>query len=238
MNTLAQALEQKVYDASPAAPSCYFGDIRGKRILDVGCGAGRLGAFLQGRGNECHGITRSPSEAAIAESRMKRVVTGDLDKMESLPFPQRYFDVVVFADVLEHLRDPKHALQLVKPYLAPSAMAIASIPNVANIEVRWNLLRGRFDYEPFGIMDETHLHFYTLKTAKRLLISTGYRIVDTRVTHWNWRLPACLRTLLASREWEIKQRLARWRPGLFASQFVLYATFSSEGQVQHIRDEA
>ncbi len=234
MSAQIQSLEQKAYDAHPSAPSLYFGDIVEKRVLDVGCGTGYLAEFLEGRGNECYGITLSPAEAEMAGPRMTRVVLGDLNTMESLPFPERYFDVVVFADVLEHLRDPRHALQLVKPYLAPSAVTIASIPNVANIEVRWNLLYGRFDYEPFGIMDETHLRFYTLKTAKQLLVSEGYHIFNVKMTHWNWQFPTLVRKLLTSREWEIKQRLAQWWPGLFASQFVMYATLPEDGSVEQI----
>ena len=77
-------------------------------------------------------------------------------------------------------------------------------------------------------MDQTHLRFYTLKTAKALFTAAGYDIAHINVTHWNWELPAFVRGLLASRGWEVKQRMARWWPGLLASQFILYARLPEE----------
>lgn len=219
--------EEKVYDAAPMNLDLYFGEITGKRVLDVGCGTGKLGAALVARGNECYGITISGTEAEQAKARLSGVVLGDVEALRQLPFPERFFDVVIFSDVLEHLRQPVRALALVKPYLKPEGRIIASIPNVANIAVRWNLLRGRFDYEPSGILDDTHVRFYTLRTAHELIESAGYIVQRTQFTHWNWELPQPIRLLSRPYEWEIKDRLAGWWPGLFATQFVIYATYQN-----------
>ena len=222
-----EVCETKSYDALPLNASRYFAGITGRRILDVGCGTGNLGAALQAQGNACYGVTISPDETAAAGRKMTQVVTADIERVASLPFPERFFDLVIFADVLEHLREPSRALNVVKPYLAPHARAIASIPNVANVAVRLNLLRGQFDYEDQGIMDNTHVRFYTLHTATALLTASGYAVQSVRFTNWNWELPRLIRWLTFGYEWEARERMTRWWPGLFATQFVLYATPST-----------
>lgn len=218
---MAIPCENKVYDFQPLSLSLYYGGIAGKRVLDIGCGTGNLGAELERQGNECYGVTISEQEAALARRNMKQVVVADVETVSSLPLPTQFFDVVIFADVLEHLRNPHHALELVKPHLKPNALLITSIPNVANVVVRIDLLRGRFNYQPSGLLDDTHVRFYTLKTAKTLLTSAGYAIKDLKFTVGNWRFPRPLRPFY---EWEIQHRLARYWPGLFALQFVFYAT--------------
>ena len=217
--------EGKIYDATPLSMENYFDNIKGQRILDIGCGTGNLGVALASRGNECYGLTVSEREAQLARTKLHQVITGDVETMQALPFPDHFFDVVTLFDVLEHLKNPSHALQLIKPYLKPNGSIIASIPNVANIVIRFNLLRGRFDYQEFGIMDNTHLRFFTMKTAKNLLVSAGYIVRDVKFTNQNWYFP---KLLVPFYEWEIRQRVTRWWPTLFATQFVLYATLRSD----------
>ena len=96
---------------------------------------------------------------------------------EALPastFPEGAFDVIVYADILEHMVDPAYVLRAQRRWLSPHGYAIVSIPNVAFAGIRLHLLLGRFDYKDFGILDRTHLRFYTLKTAKTLLGHGGY----------------------------------------------------------------
>ena len=202
-----------------------YGTISNQRILDVGCGTGSLAKFLGQKNNECYGITISKEEARLAKSRMVDVIAGDIEKITGLPFPEDFFDVVIFADVLEHLKDPSHVLQLVKPYLKTGGLIIASIPNVSNITVRVNLLMGKFDYQECGILDNTHLRFFTLRTAKELISNAAYQIKEIKYTVWNMKLPERLQRLLFFCEWEIRNRLTHWWPKLFATQFVIYATY-------------
>ena len=194
------------------------------RVLDVGCGDGSLGAALTSLGNACYGITISECEAAIARQQMAQVQVLDIESADVLPYPEQSFDVVIFADVLEHLRCPGKVLNLVKPYLKPGGMVVASIPNVAHISVRWGLLRGRFHYAPSGILDETHLRFYTLKTAKALIESAGYLIREVRFRQEEWIFPRAIRRALWFCEWEIRHLPLKLWPGLFSVQFVIYAT--------------
>ena len=229
MGNLPASCENKVYDGQARNLSLYFNGIVGKRILDVGCGTGNLGAALKRRENECYGITISKSEAELAKSKLTQVIIADIETMQELPFPEHFFDVVIFADILEHLKNPPHPLQLVKRYLKPQGLMITSIPNIANIRIRLNLLCGRFNYELVGILDNTHLRFFTMKTAKELLISAGYIIQDIKFTNSDWRLPRPLRWLVSFREWEIQRRLTHGWPKLFATQFIFYTTPSSNG---------
>lgn len=221
--------DQKVYEGVPVLAR-WLTHLTDQQILDVGCGTGGLGAELARRGNAVYGLTISEREAALARPRLAQVIVGDLETMETLPFSERFFDTAIFADVLEHLRDPKRPLELIKPHLKPGAQVIASIPNVANMVVRWNLLRGRFDYEEYGILDNTHLRFFTLRTAKALLTSCGFRVERVTFTNWNWEFPSIILTLLRrlDRDWEVRERLTRTWPGLFATQFVIYATLLGE----------
>ncbi len=214
---------QKVYDNEPVLPSRCYGEITNSRVLDIGCGTGNLGKFLKQQGNQCFGITVSGEEAEMARKKLDGVAVVDVEIAEALPFQKEYFDVIILADVLEHLRDPVHILKLVKQYLRPSGWLIVSIPNVANLIIRINLLRGRFDYDRVGILDSTHLRFYTMKSACSLLTSTGYEIKETKFTNTNWRFPKWIAKPLCSYEWEIRERMTRWWPSLLATQFVFYA---------------
>ena len=220
--------EDKIYDLEPLNPIRYYEGIVEGRVLDVGCGTGNLGKFLMGQKNECFGITISEQEAELARKKLTGVTVGDIEAMDTLPFSEHFFDTVIFADSLEHLRNPKHALSLVKPYLKSDGTVIASIPNVANFVIRMNLFRGRFEYQKTGILDETHLRFYTFKSAQELIRSVGYSIIDIKFQNWNLGFPGFITRLFSFCEWEIRERMTRWWPGLFATQFVIYAKKNGE----------
>lgn len=153
-------------------------DMRGQRILDAGCGTGALGALLQKNGNRVEGITCSDGEARIAAGRLARAHVLDLNDTGRVAAAlEGTFDVLLFADVLEHLLDPQKSLRALLGKLAPGGKVCVSLPNVACFYVRLGLLFGRFNYSPAGgVLDETHLHFYTLKTARALLRDAGLKI--------------------------------------------------------------
>jgi 2-polyprenyl-3-methyl-5-hydroxy-6-metoxy-1,4-benzoquinol methylase len=100
----------------------------------------------------------------------------DLEETERLPWPERSFDVILAADVVEHLRDPARALGLLRRYLQPEGRAIVSVPNVAHLSVRIPLLFGQFRYGESGILDETHLHLFTFRTASELVESCRFHV--------------------------------------------------------------
>ena len=150
------------------------------KLLDVGCGEGFFAEHLRNNGNEVTGI--DALETPIHAAAMRQYFQADLQLGLGAVASQirdREFDKVLILDVLEHLNQPDRLLRDVLPLLRPSGgSVIVSLPNVANIFVRINLLFGRFDYADRGIMDRTHVRFYTRKTARELLESNGYRIVN------------------------------------------------------------
>jgi len=153
----------------------------GLRVLDVGCATGRLGEKLS-REKGCYvvGLEVDPVMGEIAQKRCAKVIVGDIEELGDLPFPDGFFDVIVFADSLEHMRYPLKVLKSTKRLLSSKGYLIASIPNIALIVTRVGLLLGRFDYANYGVMDKNHLRFFTLKTAKELVEGAGYRIVFTK----------------------------------------------------------
>lgn len=138
-------------------------------ILDVGCASGFLRNFLPSPDFRLIGIERDPDLLAQAQQKYDQVYQADLT-LDDLHLPlQQSPDAVVFADVLEHLPQPDIVLtDLLKRYVKPGTPIIISLPNVAHLYVRLSLLLGRFEYADRGILDRTHLRFYTLRTAQQL----------------------------------------------------------------------
>lgn len=174
------------YDGHPLDPDEAAGMIAamvqpGASVLDIGCGTGAISRFLiDTRGVQLLGIEPDPQRVAVARSRGINVVQGFLDKktLENLGT----YDVVLFADVLEHLPDPSSALQLAREALKPGGVVVASIPNVAHWSVRFELLFGRFDYQPYGIMDATHLRWFTEKSVRTLFEMSGFQVEKIKHT--------------------------------------------------------
>jgi len=136
------------------------------------------------------------------------------------------FDVVLFADVLEHMPDPLSTLRLSRDLLKARGCLIASIPNVAHWTVRLNLLRGRFDYDVSGIMDATHLRWFTAKGVKQIFSRAGYDLVELRAAAGVW-MPEYHRrpwSLLSARLRNVVIRRATlYFPALFGCQYVVKA---------------
>lgn len=156
---------------------------RDQAILDVGCGEGHFAAVIAKAGNRVVGIDCLPQ--AVHHAVMDQYISADLDQGLRGAMPalgQRRFDLVMLQDVLEHLRSPEQMLHDCKSVLAAHGRIAVSVPNVANITVRLALLFGRFEYRPRGILDRTHLRFYTRQSARRLLEACGYTVEKQTVT--------------------------------------------------------
>src|SRR4051794_32906895 len=142
-----------------------------RRVLDLGCATGALGAALKGRqAAEVVGIERDPVYAAQARERCDRVIVGDV---EDVPRDLGRFDCLVAADVLEHLADPWSALEAYVAMLDPGCRAIVSLPNVAHWSTYACLARGSWPRLPEGIHDATHLRWFTLRDAVALCEGAG-----------------------------------------------------------------
>ncbi len=148
-----------------------------RRLLDVGCANGAFGMTVKERlGAEVWGIEIHEPAARVAQKRLDRVLIGDaLASMATMP--EGHFDCVTFNDVLEHLVDPEALLRETKKHLAPGGVVIASIPNVRHWEVLYNLVwKGNFDYADWGVLDRTHLRFFTIRSIAKLFDAAGYQL--------------------------------------------------------------
>ena len=152
----------------------------GSSVLEFGCATGYMSDVLVRRGGcRVTGIELDPDAAAEASAYCERVVVGDAETLDlDEHLGDERFDAVLFADVLEHLRDPAAMLRRVRPYVAEEGAIVASIPNIAHISVRLALLGGEFRYRDMGLLDDTHVRFFTRESIVDLFESTGF-VVST-----------------------------------------------------------
>lgn len=177
-----------------------------KRVLDVGCASGYLARRFKANGCSVVGIEFNPEEAESARVYCDTVLTANAETLPASTFSSGTFDVIVYADVLEHMRHPDRVLRTQQRWLSSDGYVIVSLPNIAFLSIRLQLLFGRFNYRDFGILDKTHLRFYTLVTAKELLNCAHYSVKGFEPV-------GRLSTILPS--W--------FRPSVWASGFVFQA---------------
>jgi 2-polyprenyl-3-methyl-5-hydroxy-6-metoxy-1,4-benzoquinol methylase len=154
-----------------------------RRVLDVGCATGFLGKALAAQGCAVIGVEFDPQAAAEARALVDEVVEADLNVTALADlFPGRQFDAIVFGDVLEHLLDPDAVLRSAVELLAAGGAVVISIPNVAHGSLRLALLQGRWDYLETGLLDRTHLRFFTRESVLLMVAGAGLHITDLRGT--------------------------------------------------------
>jgi 2-polyprenyl-3-methyl-5-hydroxy-6-metoxy-1,4-benzoquinol methylase len=141
-----------------------------QRVLELGPATGYMSQAFAEQGCAVVGIEIDPEMAERAAVVCERVIVGDLDGLDlESELGSERFDVIVAADVLEHLRDPLGMLNRLRGFLRPEGHFVISIPNVAHGSVRLALLSGRFEYRDIGLLDATHLRFFTRETFEQLL---------------------------------------------------------------------
>jgi SAM-dependent methyltransferase len=175
----------------PRPPGC---------LLDCGCGAGDNARLLAALGWRVTGVTIDVKERDAALPFCDEVIIADLEFGLPDEVPER-FDVVLMSHILEHLARPGQLLADIHGRLGQAGVAAVAIPNVLHYHQRLQFLRGSFTYQEDGIMDRTHLHFYTYTTARELLEKHGFQIIaavpDGGLPWWKlrrlvpeaWRLP-------------------------------------------------
>ena len=150
-----------------------------RRVLDVGCASGYLAKALAEQGCAVTGIEIDPETAALARAHIDEVVEADLNVTAIADlFPGRDFDAIIFADVLEHLLDPDAVLRSASKLLATGGAVIISIPNVAHGSLRLALLQGHWDYRETGLLDRTHLRFFTRDSVVQMVADAGLHITS------------------------------------------------------------
>ncbi len=146
-----------------------------RRVLEIGCGEGAFSAGIAGA-VEKWGIEPNADAAQVAAGRLDHVLTGRFDAVVD-QLPKQYFDLVVCNDVIEHMEDHDRFLREIRQYIAEGGMLVGSVPNMRNYKVLFDLLfLGDWRYQDSGIMDRTHLRFFTHASLRRSLNEAGYRI--------------------------------------------------------------
>jgi 2-polyprenyl-3-methyl-5-hydroxy-6-metoxy-1,4-benzoquinol methylase len=147
---------------------------RDKDVLELGCATGRVTRYLTEHLNCCvTGVEYDPQAAALAQPYCQRLIVGDLEAETTLRQTAGVYDVILAGDVLEHLREPARVMAALRGSLKPGGTWVISVPNVAHWSVRKELLRGRFDFTDTGVMDRTHLRWFTVKTLSEMIERAG-----------------------------------------------------------------
>lgn len=197
----------------------------GATVLDLGCGSGALGQHLaETRHCTCDGVTLSEAEAAHARPHYRSVEVADLETVD-LPcmFEGRHYDAIVCADVLEHLRYPEQVLAACRKLLAPGGQLLISVPNAGYSGLIAELLHGEFLYREEGLLDRTHLRFFTRRSLTRFLAEQRWHIdtldtVERALPESEFRIafdrlpPAVARHLLAAPDALTYQFIGSARP--------------------------
>jgi SAM-dependent methyltransferase len=161
-------------------------------VLEIGCGEGRFSTSIQGV-EELWGVEPDANSAAIAATQMHAVHMGPYDDVEA-KLPNRYFDVVICNDVIEHMADHDAFLRRVRQKISPGGVIVGSVPNVRYFKNLFDtLVLKDWDYKDAGILDRTHLRYFTLKSLSRSLRETGYSIDAIRAINPNIRIRSTLR---------------------------------------------
>lgn len=156
---------------------------RDKRVLEIGPATGYISKVLRERGCRVSAIEKDAAAAEVAAAFCERIIVGDVEQVDlERTFGDERFDVVMLGDVLEHLIDPRGILEKLRFILAPGGYVVASIPNIGHASVRLMLLDGRFGYTERGVLDHTHLRFFTRSGIQALFEEAGYSIRDWRRT--------------------------------------------------------
>jgi len=195
------------------------------KILDIGCGAGDTGHLIKSvfPNSKVTGITCSNLEYQLAKEKLDYSFYLDIERdlYDSLPYEE--YDVLYFLHVLEHLVDPVSVIEKCLHYLKPRGKIIIALPNIAHWTCRLKLLFGNFRYTEGGVMDKTHLHFYTFFTASEYLIDP-IKNLNMIKYYTNGHFPlGFLRKYFFTQAIYIDTLCLSWKPNLFGHEIIIYA---------------
>jgi 2-polyprenyl-3-methyl-5-hydroxy-6-metoxy-1,4-benzoquinol methylase len=154
------------------------------RVIEFGCGAGWTMGAYKDRNPDAYsvGVEQFEAEAEKARKHFDRVITFDAEAIDLAEhsYQEEYFDLMIYGDVLEHFVDPWSTLKEHLKYLRTGGTLCACIPNTSHWSVIFGLLSGKFDYQDAGLLDRTHLRFFTLASIKSLMEQAGLEIQEVR----------------------------------------------------------
>ena len=213
-------LKYNVYDPYPFGSHAKMVKLIGtnKKVLEVGCATGYISKRLKENGCSVIGIEIDPISSEVAKRYCDDVIVDDVESLKEIPYKEKSFDVILFGDILEHLKYPQNILEKSEKYLKDDGFICISIPNIANWRIRLNLLFGKFEYTEGGLLDESHLRFFTKKTAEKFILDAGFRIIKFDVTP---SLPLFI-------PGKVRYRIAKLFPSLFGYQFLFVAKENGE----------
>jgi SAM-dependent methyltransferase len=218
---------ERIYENLGNLPLIKLLDGSRHRVLDIGCGAGDNAVLIRSRHSDCEifGITHSAAEAERAQIHMKKCWVIDIEGEFPADLLSQSFDVQIFSHVLEHLRNPATVVARFSRLLRKGGQVLIAVPNILSLRMRLQFLRGDFQYQPSGPLDDTHLHFYTYLTADHCLLSEAS---DLKLTHKvvNGSVPLwLLRRHIFPTAWS--KRVDAWGerhwPNLFGGQVLIRA---------------
>lgn len=184
-------------------------------VLDIGCGAGSMGEYLiKNKNCKVYGIEQRKDEFCIAKNKLTKVINANIENDETInkileKTKKKKFDVVIASSVIEHMAYPDKFLKKIKKVIKNKGLIIITTPNIAHWSTRMSLLKGNFDYSEYGILDNTHLHFFTIKTFKNLFKKNGFNIREILIDPEGGGFP------------RFSIFLSRIFPGIFAYQILI-----------------
>ena len=241
---MTETSDQRNKTAEVSSSKNYYGNVNpelldrmplsAQRVLEIGCGQGRLGEAFKTRQPKANyfGVELMPEEAKLAQAVLEGVRCADIEQNTGLPqeFLQadEKFDTLVFGDVLEHLRDPWKVLTDLRSVMTPDGTCIACVPNVGHWSLVRGLLAGRWDYADSGLLDRTHVRFFTLETAVEMFQKAGWRVMDASPRNlWPEKTEQAIKDLLPLAG-ALKISPEKMRRDLSALQWVIRAQNTGE----------
>lgn len=150
---------------------------RNSKILEIGCATGYFGRFLSKEmGCELTGVEIDCNSAEMAKEYYNELIVGDVEDQPVIGNIKGKYDIILCIAVIEHLKSPPETLKELRRFLKDGGYFIITLPNIAHWKIRLDLLFGKFEYREYGILDKTHLRFFTLKTAKKLIENAELKI--------------------------------------------------------------
>ncbi|WP_375467434.1 class I SAM-dependent methyltransferase [uncultured Nostoc sp.] len=196
-----------------------------RQILDIGCGVGSNGKLIHELYplTQVTGVTCSQTEYQRASQQLSHCIYTDVER--DTFYLDQEFDVLLFCHVLEHLVDPVATIKKLLPYLKVGGKVIIALPNIVNWRERSKLLLGKFEYTDGGIMDKTHLHFYTFHTAPRYLIAPISQLrLESHFASGSFPLGRLRNRLMGEKARQAMDRLVcGWLPNLFSHDILMQA---------------